>query len=263
MRIVPGFSRRLSGCVVLAGLGCWSTASAATQLVPFPTEPEAIARHCMAIGATAGAAGAHFTNNTKAAPIAAEGRPLMDAVAVSGGLPRTYLQELKADPSLMQNQVNSLIEQIGPPERGQYQSDRVLDEIALHLAQCKTWVASRPPEIAPLPDSSDALLDHCVVTAAIAQSLGEYKGNAATGAARVARNGREMFSEMEHTGRLKGKRIKERMTPPEGDLYLKSVDTALGLKLAGIDRLDIRSVKLLDERLRKCHRELGLQMPLQ
>ncbi len=222
----------------------------------------------MAIGATAEASGSHFKNSTRAEPMLAAGTALKKKVFESGALARAEIERMNSDPSVLQDQVDGLIERIGPPERGQFHSDRVFDELDRHVADCNAWLAGQGPALPSLPVEGKALLEHCVVVVATAQGLPQYPLPAAARgqANRVARNGREFMMELTGSGRFDP--AKARFAPPEGDLYLAGADIAYGLKMVRAKEtaptpIDPRAIALLDERLRQCHRKLGMQMPLQ
>lgn len=239
-------------------------AAATPRLIAFPSDPLEVARHCMEISATAYAAGGHFKNSTRAQPMADEGEALRRNVIVNGGLPRTEIERWNQDAALVQERVQEMIERIGQPERGQYHSDRVFDELDRHVADCKAWLADRPPVLPNLPGDRQALLDHCVVVAATARQLTEVKGADRAQAMRVASNAREVLQEMRSSGRLRERNVDQRLASPSGDLYLAGIDVAIGLKILEPETgFDPRSAQLIDERVRSCHRAFGLQMPLQ
>jgi hypothetical protein len=277
LRPCAGSRTRLPAVALTSALACLSSGpspaiaapsaastSAAARLIGFPTDPLEIARHCLTVSATAYAAGGHFKNSTRAAPMASAGDALRMNVVVNGGLPRAEIERWNNDAGLVQERVKAMIERIGQPERGQYHSDRVFDELDQQVAECRAWLANRPPMLAALPGETGAALDHCVVVAATARQLMQVKGTGRAGAMRVAGNAREMLQELRVSGRLAKGNIEARLAAPAGDLYLAGIDVALGLKIVKPDTdFDARSVQVIDDRLRQCHRTFGLQMPLQ
>lgn len=268
---MPGFSKPALHLTVLLAAGTLlgaSVVAATERLIPFPTAPAELGGHCMAVGATAEASGAHFKNSTRAGPTLAAGTALKARVLESGAMPRAELERIASDDSVLQEQVNTFIERIGQPERGQFHSDRVFDELDKHLADCNAWLANQEPVLPALPAQATELLEHCVVIAATAQGLSQYPLAAASRgqAARVARNAREFMVELTGSGRFKPD--KARFAAPSGDLYLAGADIVLGLKMIRTQEssstpIEPRSIALIDERLRQCHRKIGMQMPLQ
>jgi hypothetical protein len=252
---------------VLAGL---VGAGAVAQTTPFPTDASQLPRHCLAVANGAGAVGHQFTSNAKAVPLAAPGDKLHEDLISSGVFSREELTRMRGEQETLANQAREFLARSGIPSGTRNPTNEAIDEVAAHLEQCRAWVAQRPPVIPALPKENAAMIDHCIASAAAAQNLGAYTGNRSgkTGvaAARVARNARDLLSEAHQTGVSDPKTDRERLKPPGGELYLQGMDLLLGLKMGNpgpIEELDVRSVRLLDERVRACHKAMGLQMPLQ
>lgn len=259
LRHFPGPAALLASSLMLV---C-APAAAAQRHIPFPTDPMEIGRHCLAVAATAQAAGRHFTNSTRAAPMAAEAQALHKSVVINGGLPHAEVEKWNTDAEAGQARVTEMFDRIGQPERGQYHSDRVFDELDQHVADCKSWLDNRPPMLAALPSDTESAADHCVVVAATARQLRAVKGASRAPAVRVADNAQEILLELRGSGHLKGRNVDQRLAGPKGDLYLAGLDVVLALKIIKPDTdFDPRSIKVIDDRLRQCHRAFGLQMPL-
>lgn len=253
---------------VLSWVACSTPALAQTS--PFPADEAQLPRHCLAVANGAGAVGREFAANAKAAPLAAPADDLYDDLIGSGAFSRQDLARMKAEQETLGNEARAFLVRSGIPSGTRNPTNEALDEVASHMAQCRVWILRRPPVLAPLPEEGKAMVDHCVASAVAAQNLGAFTGNRSgqtgTLATRVARNAREMLSEMHRSGVSNAQADRERLKPPEGDLYLQGMDLAFGLKMANpgpIEELDVRSVRLLDGRIRACHKGLGLQMPLE
>ncbi len=269
---MPGFSKLTSRGPALLTCGTLlaaSVAGAAERLIPFPTAGAEVPGHCMVVGGAAEGSGGYFKNSTRAEPMLAAGTALKKQVLESGALSRAEIDNLVADRSSRQERVDEFIERIGPAQRGQFHSDRVFDELDLHMADCTAWLANLGPTLPALPTDATSALDHCVMIAMSARALGEYEIAAANRgtAQRAIRNGGEVMTELTSSGRFK--MVKERFAAPDGDLYRLSGDLVSALKMvrfkdgSPIKAVDPQTLALINMRLLQCHRKLGLQMPLQ
>ncbi len=245
-------------------------APAFAQTTPFPTDESQLPRHCLAVASGASAVGQQFSANAKAVPLAEPAAKLYDDVLVSGAFSRQDLARMKDEQEALANEARAFLARSGIPAGTRNPTNEALDEISSHLAQCRLWLTRRPPVLAALPKEGKAMVDHCVAAAVAAQSLSAFTGNRSGQngvlATRVARNARDVLTEVHRSGISNPQSDRGRLKPPEGDLYLQGVDMMLGLKMANpgpIENVDARSLRLLDQRVRDCHKAMGLQMPLQ
>ena len=251
-------------------LACCTAGQALAQTMPFPTDEAQLPRHCLAVATGASAVGRKFTENTRAVPLAEPGEKLYGDVLASGAFSREELARMKSDQTTIANDARAFLEGIGVVPTTRNPTNEAVDVVASHLTQCQAWLGRRPPVLMAMPKDGQAMGDHCVAAAAAAQSLGSFKGNRSgqTGvlATRVARNARDVLDEAHRTGIRNPASDRERLKPPEGDLYLQGMDLLLALKMANpgpIESLDVRGVRMLDGRIRACHKSMGLQMPLE
>jgi len=239
--------------------------------VSFPDAADDIGPHCFAAGAGAAALGERYPLDKNAVELGKQGQALMARLANEAALPRSYMVSLKTSNSPLRPQLTAFLESAGLMKDGEPQwSVSGAQEVGAHLTKCTTWVGSRAPVIPEMPQQREAAIDHCFVVLIASQQLDAYKGprtgEAGALLSRSVVNGREILGEAQQRGLINPQQLRARAAPPKGDLFEPGIDLLWGLKLIALPvtkSLDVRSMRMLDQRLRQCHRLMGLQMPLQ